>query len=186
MQFTPHDFRRIFATDAVTGGLPIHIAARILGHSHIATTESYVAVFQDDLIRTYRAFLSDRRAIRPTAEYREPTPDEWREFQDHFALRKVELGNCARPYATPCHHEHACIRCPMLRVDPQQHRRLVEIISNLRDRMRDAHINNWRGEIEGLSISLRAAEVKLASLEKIRATTPETHLGVPTIPTKEL
>jgi hypothetical protein len=30
-------------------------------------------VFQDDLIRTYRAFLDKRRAVRPEAEYREPT-----------------------------------------------------------------------------------------------------------------
>ena len=37
------------------------------------------------------------------------------------ALRQtqVELGQCGRPYATACEHEHACIRCPMLRVDPK-------------------------------------------------------------------
>ncbi len=32
LRYTPHDFRRMFATEAVTGGLPVHIAARILGH----------------------------------------------------------------------------------------------------------------------------------------------------------
>ncbi|MEU6731534.1 hypothetical protein ABZ917_48185 [Nonomuraea wenchangensis] len=30
IRYTPHDFRRIFATEAVTGGLPVHIAAKIL------------------------------------------------------------------------------------------------------------------------------------------------------------
>jgi len=30
--FTPHDFRRLFATDALRSGLPPHIAAKILGH----------------------------------------------------------------------------------------------------------------------------------------------------------
>ena len=34
------------------------------------------------------------------------------EFEEHFDKRKVELGSCARPYGTPCQHEHACIRCP--------------------------------------------------------------------------
>ena len=33
LKITPHDFRRIFATDAVSGGLPIHIVARLLGHA---------------------------------------------------------------------------------------------------------------------------------------------------------
>src|SRR5664280_3657362 len=32
LRFSPHDFRRIFATEAVAAGLPIHIAAKILGH----------------------------------------------------------------------------------------------------------------------------------------------------------
>ena len=32
LQVTPHDFRRMFVTEAVTGCLPVHIAARILGH----------------------------------------------------------------------------------------------------------------------------------------------------------
>ncbi|MBV8540181.1 MAG: site-specific integrase [Pseudonocardiales bacterium] len=33
----------MFATDAVTGGLPVHIAARVLGHHNLATTQSYLA-----------------------------------------------------------------------------------------------------------------------------------------------
>jgi len=38
----------------------------------------------------------------------------------HFTLSKVALGTCDRPYGTPCQHEHACVRCPMLRVDLAQ------------------------------------------------------------------
>jgi integrase len=106
LKFTAHDFRRMFATEAVTGGLPVHIAARLLGHEDLSTTQAYLAVFQDDLIRSYRSFLAQRRTLRPEAEYRDPTDEEWREFQQHFALRKVELGTCGRPYGTPCKHEH--------------------------------------------------------------------------------
>jgi integrase len=29
--FTPHDFRRLLATDLVNNGLPIHIGAALLG-----------------------------------------------------------------------------------------------------------------------------------------------------------
>jgi len=107
LRYTPHDFRRMFATEAVGSGLPVHIAAKVLGHHSINTTQSYVAVFQDELIQAYRSFLDHRRALRPTTEYREPTEQEWQEFQQHFELRKVALGTCARPYGTPCRHEHA-------------------------------------------------------------------------------
>ncbi|MER6945082.1 site-specific integrase [Nonomuraea sp. NPDC000554] len=184
LRYTPHDFRRMFVTEAVTGGLPVHIAARILGHHSLSTTQAYLAVFQDDLIRSYRTFLDKRRASRPMAEYREPTDEEWDEFQKHFELRKVELGTCGRPYGTPCAHEHACIRCPMLRVDPAQRRRLEEIIRNLTDRIGEAQVNGWLGEVQGLQISLGAARSKLQSLNRLvrnRGHSP-VDIGMPVIP----
>jgi hypothetical protein len=175
LHYTPHDFRRMFATEAVTGGLPVHIAAKILGHENISTTQHYLAVFQEDLVRSYRSFLQDRRSQRPSAEYREPTEQEWQEFQDHFQLRKVELGTCGRPYGSPCNHEHACIRCPMLRVDPRQRERLIEITVNLQDRIEEARIKGWSGEIQGLQVSLEAARTKLTALDR----SPRTDLGMP-------
>jgi integrase len=182
LHYTPHDFRRMFATEAVTGGLPIHIAAKVLGHADINTTQAYTAVYQDDLIRAYRAFVDRRRAVRPADEYRQPTEAEWSEFQQHFHLRKVELGDCGRPYGTPCAHEHACVRCPMLRVDPQQRRRLIEITRNLAERIREAKANGWRGEVEGLTVSLTAAESKLAGLDRAaRNHGGPTSLGLPVV-----
>ncbi|MGX1494952.1 tyrosine-type recombinase/integrase [Streptomyces tendae] len=184
LRYTPHDFRRMFVTDAVTGGLPVHIAAKILGHHSLNTTQAYLAVFQEELIKSYRAFLDTRRADRPAAEYREPTEQEWDEFQKHFELRKVELGTCGRPYGTPCAHEHACVRCPMLRVDPQQRRRLEEIIRNLGDRIDEARVNGWLGEVQGLQISLEAARNKLTSLDQMTRTRSyaPVSLGMPMIP----
>jgi integrase len=184
LAYRPHDFRRCFTTAAVTGGLPVHIAARILGHKSLTTTETYTAVFQDDLIRSYRAFLGKRRAARPSEEYREPTDQEWQEFQQHFQLRKVALGTCGRPYGSVCQHEHACLRCAMLRVSPQQRPRLTEIIRNLRERITEARMNGWLGEVQGLEVSLEAAKHKLASLdrsiERNRRGGP-TDLGMPAI-----
>jgi AAA domain-containing protein len=181
----PEHVHRLSAiASAVTGGLPVHIAARILGHHSLDTTQAYLAVFQADLIRSYRAFVSARRSARPAAEYREPTDEEWTEFQQHFELRKVELGTCGRPYGTPCAHEHACVRCPMLRVDPRQHRRLNEIIANLRDRISEARANGWGGEAQGLQVSLDAAQAKLASMvsaERNKAPGTPTDLGMPVL-----
>ncbi len=180
LRYTPHDFRRIFTTEAVTGGLPVHIAARLLGHASLATTQAYLAVFQDDLIRTYRSFLDKRRAVRPEAEYREPSEEEWREFQQHFQVRKLELGNCGRPYGSPCQHEHSCLRCPMLRISPQQRPRVIEIIRNLDDRITEARMNGWPGEVEGLQVSLTKAKEKLANLDRSIERTGNTARSAPT------
>ena len=163
LHLTPHDFRRVFTTTAVQDGLPLHIASRILGHRHLNSTQPYTAVFQDDLIRTYRAFVDRRRSTRPVEEYREPTPEEWDEFEEHFTLRRVELGSCARPYASTCEHEHACIRCPVLRVDPKQLRRLDAIAENLAERIVEAEERGWAGEVQQLTITLRAARDKIAA-----------------------
>ena len=42
VKLRPHDLRRIFATNAVNGGLPVHTAAKLLGHLDINTTQAYV------------------------------------------------------------------------------------------------------------------------------------------------
>jgi len=39
--FTPHDFRRLFVTDAILNGLPPHIAQILCGHRDIGTTMGY-------------------------------------------------------------------------------------------------------------------------------------------------
>jgi integrase len=38
LRFTPHDFRRMFITDAVLHGMPPHIAQLVAGHRDINTT----------------------------------------------------------------------------------------------------------------------------------------------------
>ena len=111
--YTPHDFRRMFFTDAIMHGLPPHIAQVIAGHRDINVTLGYKAVYPDEAIRAHLAFLARRRALRPTEEYRTPTDAEWEEFIGHFERRKVATGTCGRAFGTPCIHEHSCLRCSM-------------------------------------------------------------------------
>ena len=47
----------------------------------------------------------------------------------------------------------------MLRVSPQQRPRLTEIIHNLHERIAEARMNGWHGELQGLEVSLAAANV---------------------------
>ena len=142
LRFTPHDFRRIFVTDSVANGLPVHIAQQLLGHLDLNTTRGYLAVYPQQVIDHYRAFIDRRRQRRPADEYRAPTSDEWADFEQHFVLRRVALGTCHRPYGTPCIHEHACVRCPMLHVEPSRRHRLQEIAVNIDERLDEARQNN--------------------------------------------
>lgn len=167
IHFRPHDFRRLFATDLVNHGLPIHIGAALLGHLNLETTRGYVAVFEEDVVRHYQAHLQRRRAARPTNEYRPVTDDEWTEFEEHFDKRKLELGNCGRPYATPCSHEHACIRCPMLHIDPKMIGRLEEIETDLVKRRERAETEGWAGEIEGIDLTLSFLRSKQGDAERL-------------------
>jgi integrase len=179
--FTPHDFRRLFATEVVNGGLPIHIGAALLGHMNLQTTQGYVAVFSEDVVAHYQQFLSHRRSLRPEGEYVEVAAQEWGEFEEHFDKRKVELGACARPYGTPCQHEHACVRCPMLHVDPKMLGRLDEIETDLLNRRARAEAEGWLGELEGIDLTLAFLRSKQDEVRKVRKTGP-VNLGVPDVP----
>lgn len=45
LYFRPHDFRRIFTTDAILNGMPPHIAQLLLGHKDINTTMGYKTIY---------------------------------------------------------------------------------------------------------------------------------------------
>jgi hypothetical protein len=168
LRFSPHDFRRILITDAIMHGMPPHIAQLVAGHRDINVTMGYKAVYPEEVINGHRAFIARRRALRPSEEYRTPTEEEWEEFLGHFERRKVSLGTCGRSYATPCIHEHSCIRCPLLRPDPAQRGRLAEVCDNLVNRIAEARREGWLGEVEGLKVSLAAARGKLTQLDELR------------------
>jgi integrase len=178
LRFTPHDFRRLFITDAVLNGLPPHIAQVIAGHQDISVTMGYKAVYPDEAIRSHLAFLARRRALRPSEEYRTPTDAEWAEFLGHFERRKVATGICGRAFSTPCIHEHSCLRCSMHWPDPAQRPRIAEIRDNLIARITEAEREGWTGEVEGLQISLAGAEDKLAQIDR-RNSRPVVDLGIP-------
>ncbi len=180
LHFTPHDFRRIFVTDAILHGMPPHIAQLVVGHRDITTTMGYKAVYPEEAINSHRAFLARRRDLRPSEEYRTPTDEEWEEFLGHFERRKLALGVCGRSYATPCIHEHACVRCPMLRPDPTARPRLVEIADSLRARIDEARRQDWLGEVAGLEITLAATARKLDEMDQLVAhRSTVVNLGLP-------
>jgi hypothetical protein len=100
--------------------------------------------------------------------------------QRNFEHRRVALGDCGRAYSTSCIHEHSCIRCPLLRIDPAQRSRLEGIRGNLLARIAEAEREGWAGEAEGLKVSLAAANNKLAQADLTAARRAEAvSLGIP-------
>ena len=95
----------------------------------------------------------------------------------------MSVGTCARAFGSPCIHEHACVRCPLLRPDPAQRARLEEIRTNLHDRIAEAEREGWLGEAEGLKVSLAGTDDKLAQIDAALRRQPTTvQLGLPAFP----
>jgi hypothetical protein len=145
----------------------------LLGHLSLDTTRGYTAVFPEHLIAAHEALIENRRTLRHSAEQRTATGDEWAEFEQHFLLRKVALGDCHRPYGTPCVHEHACTRCRFLRVDPAQLGRLEEMTTNAEARLAEARDNVWLGEVAALEESLTHLRRRRAEAEARRGGSPD-------------
>jgi hypothetical protein len=57
-------------------------------------------------------------------------------------------------YGTPCQHEHAYIRCPVLHIDPRMLARLDDLETDLVEREGRAQTKGWLGEIEGIELTL--------------------------------
>ena len=74
LTFAPHDFRRIFTTDAIMNGMPPHIAQILLGHKDINTTMGYKSVYPEEAINGHRAFIARRRAACGQAKNTDAPP----------------------------------------------------------------------------------------------------------------
>ena len=168
LAFTPYNFRRLFITDKVNSGFPIHLVAKLVGHERIETTQGYAAVYPEHVVEGYRRHVAQLRQVRPPEEYRDPTEEEMREFHAHFGQRRTRLGRCNRAYGTACPREHQCHRCPLLAVDESGEERLLVMAERVRDEIEQARRDGLLGEVEGLHADLDgiAARLEAARLNR--------------------
>jgi hypothetical protein len=75
----------------------------------------------------------------------------------------------------------ACVRCPLLRVDPAQVPRLKEIHANLVDRLAEAKEQGWLGEVAAIETTMTAAAQKLQAMRDLAGPGNAVHLGMPDI-----
>ncbi len=172
LRFTPHDFRRMFITalvnDVYRSTSPRRSSATPTSRPSAATSRS----IRGTSFVAYDKFIASRRTLRPSQEYREPTQQEWTEFEEHFLRRKVSLGNCRRAYGSGCSHEHACIRCQFLQVHPAQMGQLNAIEANLRARVDEAGANSWLGDVDQLLVTLGHLDRKKEQVQQMLASLP--------------
>jgi hypothetical protein len=96
LQFTAHNFRRIFATDALAADLPPHVIQKLIGHADVRTTQGYSALFPDDIVAPTRRSSTTGAGYDPArTKYRAMTDQEWDGFED-VAKRKIAIGDCMR------------------------------------------------------------------------------------------
>lgn len=73
--------------------------------------------------------------------------------------------------------EHACIRCPMLSINPKMLPRLDEIEQDVLARRARALAEGWRGEVEGLDLTLTFLRGKRRQTQRFHA--GPVYLGLP-------
>lgn len=168
--FRPHDFRRMFITEQVNSGLPIHIVAKLVGHRSIVTTEGYTAVYSEEVVDAFHNHVAQKREKRPPEEYRDPTPEEFADFEAHFGKRQLRLGRCDRTYGTDCPRQHACHRCPLLALQDEDEQRLLAMRKEITTQVVAAVDDGLPGEVERLSADLAGIEDRLATIRHHRAT----------------
>ncbi|GAB3469800.1 site-specific integrase [Kineococcus endophyticus] len=184
LRFTPHDFRRSFATDALASGLPPHIIAKLMGHESLLTTQQYMAIFPEDVIRAHRSFVAKRRSLpERREEYRSTTEAEWKEFEEHFGKRQIAIGNCLRAYRSSCSHEYACEQCKLARPDEAARPRLQRVLTGLAEQLTEARSHEWAGEVERLLYIQAAVHDKLAELDRARRRNQSVTLPMPSVRT---
>lgn len=163
--FTPHDLRRMWATRAVNTGLPVHIAAAILGHRNLETTRGYIATWTEESNAAYLAWIQHLRDQRPAEEYREATPRDLHDADAYLNGRQVQGGRCTRAYKTDCTVGHNCARCPLVALGPDARDALARQQADAQERLARAEAAGWEAEAEGHRLDLLAIRGKQADLD---------------------
>jgi hypothetical protein len=97
------------------------------------------------VVAHYQTYLTNRRPVRPTDDYKPVTDSEWAEFDEHFDKRKVELGSCARPLLARTRLHPLPDAAP----GPAMLARLDQLETDLLHRQAEANARHWLGELEG-------------------------------------
>lgn len=112
LELTPHDCRRVFASEHLNSHTPVHVIQALLGHATVNTVMIYAKLYPTQLVEEYR------RAMRglygdvygPEAS-RAPTDQEWAAFTANCSMRDMGTHLCALPTGEHCPRGLVCLGC---------------------------------------------------------------------------
>jgi site-specific recombinase XerD len=112
LRLSPHDCRRVFATEHLNNDTPVPVIAALLGHAGLDTVMIYAKLYPDSLVEGYRAAMRGRYSdIYDSDVLRAPTAEEWAAFAAGCSLRDMGTHVCALPTGEHCSRGLVCLGC---------------------------------------------------------------------------
>jgi len=112
LHLTPHDCRRVFATEHLNSNTPVHVIASLLGHAGLDTVMIYAKLYPDTLVEGYRnAMRGLYGAVYNPDQLRDPSSDDWAAFTASCNLRDMGTHVCALPTGEHCSRGLVCLGC---------------------------------------------------------------------------
>ncbi|MBV9196643.1 MAG: site-specific integrase [Solirubrobacterales bacterium] len=108
----PHDCRRAFAPEHLNNNTPIHVIQALLGHASPDTVMVYAKLYPSTLVEEYRKAVRAVYTDHHGADsLRNPTREEWAEFQASCSMRDMGTHLCALPTGEHCARGLVCLGC---------------------------------------------------------------------------
>lgn len=109
---TPHDCRRVFASEHLNAHTPIHVIQALLGHATIDTVMIYAKLYPDQFITDYRAAMRGLYTdVYGSDANQVPSEAEWTQFTANCSLRDMGTHVCALPTGEHCPRGLVCLGC---------------------------------------------------------------------------
>lgn len=179
LALTPHDCRRVFASEHLNSHTPVHVIQALLGHATVNTVMIYAKLYPTQLVEEYRRAMRGLYGdVYGPEAHRAPTDQEWAAFTANCSMRDMGTHMCALPTGEHCPRGLVCLGCghaqPKKSATPI-FRRMLHSHTRALERAREAgepagQIAARELEVERISSALqRAQELTADAAEALEA-----------------
>lgn len=112
IKLTPHDCRRLFASEHLNAHTPVHVIQALLGHATIDTVMIYAKLYPDELVNEYRRAMRGMYLdVHGQQATQAPTADDWHQLAATHTLRDMGTHICILPAGEHCPRGLVCLGC---------------------------------------------------------------------------
>ncbi len=112
LALTPHDCRRVFASEHLNSHTPVHVIQALLGHATVNTVMIYAKLYPTQLVEEYRRAMRGLYGdVYGPQAHRAPTDQEWAAFTANCSMRDMGTHMCALPTGEHCPRGLVCLGC---------------------------------------------------------------------------